>query len=353
MTGKSSSSRGVMSYFKMYPRDFIEGTIGMPLELKGGYLILLNLIYANGGRLVDDPHFISGVLGCSVRKWKSLRAELISRGKIDVENEMISNFRADLELESWREVRDKNAENRSRPNKINDLESPNHQNKEAEAEAEADISLSSLRSERDARARDPALDFSEPDFPEPEPLEVVEADPPDPVEAKPPDQSPPSKPEPPPDPPTARDRQRAIEAEFDETFWPAWPHKVGKPPARRAFAKARKAETLDRIMAGVERYIRDKPPDRPWLNPATFLNQERWADEPAKTLIRMNGNGDYDRKRNSTFSEAARKRLDELPGEFDRSRNSFFEAENLDAGAVLLERKRAPKVIEGCVVQRR
>lgn len=68
---------------------------------------------------------------------------------------------------------------------------------------------------------------------------------------------------------------------FDEIFWPAYQHKVGKPDAKRAFARALRAASLGQIMAGLDRYIREKPPDRPWLNPATFLNQQRWADQPA------------------------------------------------------------------------
>jgi hypothetical protein len=64
-------------------------------------------------------------------------------------------------------------------------------------------------------------------------------------------------------------------------FWEEWPHKVGKPAAERAFAKAFAKHDLEPIMAGLERYVRDKPPDRDWLNPATFLNQERFLDEPA------------------------------------------------------------------------
>ncbi len=65
-----------------------------------------------------------------------------------------------------------------------------------------------------------------------------------------------------------------------EKFWKPYPEKVGKPAAERAFAKHFKE--IDAITAGLERYIRDKPPDRQWLNPATFLNQQRWLDEPAK-----------------------------------------------------------------------
>lgn len=74
---------------------------------------------------------------------------------------------------------------------------------------------------------------------------------------------------------------REVEAEFDRQFWPAWPNKVGKPDALRAFAKARRKHDLGAILDGVQRYIANKPVDRPWLNPATFLNQERFNDAPA------------------------------------------------------------------------
>lgn len=75
---------------------------------------------------------------------------------------------------------------------------------------------------------------------------------------------------------------KEIAEEFSLRFWPIWPHKVGKPDAAKSFLSARrKGATCDEIIAGVERYVRDKPPDRPWLNPSTFLNQKRWEDEPA------------------------------------------------------------------------
>jgi hypothetical protein len=35
------------------------------------------------------------------------------------------------------------------------------------------------------------------------------------------------------------------------------------------------------LLAGVRRYIATKPEDHPWCNPATWLNQGRWEDEPA------------------------------------------------------------------------
>jgi hypothetical protein len=67
---------------------------------------------------------------------------------------------------------------------------------------------------------------------------------------------------------------------FDE-FWSAFPNKAGKRVAFSAYVAATKRADHSEIMAGLRRYVASKPADRPWLNPATFLNQDRWADEPA------------------------------------------------------------------------
>lgn len=72
----------------------------------------------------------------------------------------------------------------------------------------------------------------------------------------------------------------ALKTEFDTEFWPAYPNKVGKPDALKAFLRARNRAPLESIMAGLEAY-RHKTDDRPWCNPSTFLNQDRWNDQPA------------------------------------------------------------------------
>jgi hypothetical protein len=69
-------------------------------------------------------------------------------------------------------------------------------------------------------------------------------------------------------------------ADFDE-FYSAYPHKIGKANALKAFQSARKRAGLQEIMDGLRSYIDGKPIDRPWCNPATWLNQDRWADQPA------------------------------------------------------------------------
>ena len=91
-----------LPYYKRFPRDFLDGTIGMSLELKGAYAILLDLIYMRSGRLPDDAQYIAGQMGCSVRKWKSLRDELYAMGKINIDHGIISNSRADYLLEETR-----------------------------------------------------------------------------------------------------------------------------------------------------------------------------------------------------------------------------------------------------------
>jgi hypothetical protein len=64
-------------------------------------------------------------------------------------------------------------------------------------------------------------------------------------------------------------------------WYEGWPHKVGKQAAVRAFAKAIKLASLAELLDAEQRYVRDKPPDRAWCNPATWLNEHRWLDKPA------------------------------------------------------------------------
>lgn len=68
-----------------------------------------------------------------------------------------------------------------------------------------------------------------------------------------------------------------------EDFWSVYPNKVGKREAEKAFAKAIKRADLETILAGLRAYVA-KTDDRPWCNPATWLNQDRWEDRPATVI---------------------------------------------------------------------
>lgn len=83
-------------------------------------------------------------------------------------------------------------------------------------------------------------------------------------------------------------------SEFSE-FWSVYPTHVGKRAAFKAFARARQRAEHSEIIAGATRYAHD-PTRKPEFtaHPATWLNADRWLDEPIKTGVeaiieRMNG----------------------------------------------------------------
>src|SRR5690606_28513585 len=120
-------------------------------------------------------------LGCSVRKWSAIREELIARGKLQVHEGFISNFRADYLTEESRKYQDKQAEiaGKSRENK------GKAQPERSQSESEPDTTVTNV--------------------------------------------------------PVVLDRAKPTRAEIASgflTFWTVYPKKVGKDAAARAFSKA-------------------------------------------------------------------------------------------------------------------
>lgn len=127
-----------LPYYKAYPRDFFEGTIGLDFEDKAAYRLLLDLIYMHGGRLADDPRFIAGHLGCSVKKWNSLRLAILATGKIIVSDGYLGNLRADKELDSLKIMQGRQRENASKSKKIKDVAKATAEPKHSHTEPEPD-----------------------------------------------------------------------------------------------------------------------------------------------------------------------------------------------------------------------
>jgi hypothetical protein len=98
-------------------------------------------------------------------------------------------------------------------------------------------------------------------------------------------------------------RERAFDA-----FWTVYPHKVGKADASKAFERAASRVDTETLMAGLRRYVA-KTDDRPWCNPSTWLNQDRWTDEPAPPVARAGPAPSQ--PRNATL-QAARNLMDKL-----------------------------------------
>jgi len=74
----------------------------------------------------------------------------------------------------------------------------------------------------------------------------------------------------------------AADDAFD-AFWATYPRKEGKGQARKAWARAVKATPAETVIAGAQRYARQRAGQDPQYtaHPTTWLNGERWTDQPA------------------------------------------------------------------------
>ncbi len=71
-------------------------------------------------------------------------------------------------------------------------------------------------------------------------------------------------------------------ASFD-TWWDAYPRKVGKRTARTAYERACRRATPDTILAGVRTFRDDPNRDTAYTpHPTTWLNRDGWLDEPCQ-----------------------------------------------------------------------
>lgn len=69
-------------------------------------------------------------------------------------------------------------------------------------------------------------------------------------------------------------------AEDFAIFWSAYPRRTAKLAALKAYERARRLDSAENILAGVERYRRHLPEEVRFIcHPATWLNQGRWMDE--------------------------------------------------------------------------
>ncbi len=220
-------------YFRFFASDWLGGTRGMRATEVGIYITLIALMYDRAQPLIEDPKRLARQCGCTPKTFIEVLETLVEDEKIIRLDDGLWNKRVEKEFK-WREkssttAREAAQKRWGKPNEINDADMP------AQCDSNADAML----------------------FQNPEAIEVSNA--------------------------------RTVDDEFREVFWPKYPHKVGKAAALPAFRKARKKASLVEIMDGLERYIAAKPPDRSWCNPATFLNQERWADEPSPEDGRQTG----------------------------------------------------------------
>jgi hypothetical protein len=92
-------------------------------------------------------------------------------------------------------------------------------------------------------------------------------------------------------------------SDFREQFAEAYPHKVSMAAALAMLDEARKGGKVSwrGLLAGLACYRETKPEDRHWMNPKTWIEQERWNDKPARA------NGKHERHVADELAEEARR----------------------------------------------
>ncbi len=114
--------------------------------------------------------------------------------------------------------------------------------------------------------------------------------------------------------------EKGVESEF-ETFWKAYPKKVGKGAAEKSWKKIKaQGETLGFIIRALvwqkqsEQWKKENGQFIPM--PATYLNQTRWLDEPPKKTVSLESTykplpdiSDEDREANATMARSEMEKL--------------------------------------------
>lgn len=98
-------------WHRRFHSDALAGMLSLTLEERGAYQTVLDLIYDRGGPIADNERLLAGYMNVSLRKWRTLRASLINKGKISADDGVLTNRRAEKEIENGVKTARKLAEN--------------------------------------------------------------------------------------------------------------------------------------------------------------------------------------------------------------------------------------------------
>jgi len=114
-----------------YPKDWLIDTSRLPPDIRGNFIQIVCLIYAQGGAIENDNKWIAGVCGCSSRLVKSHVDYLVENNFLILQkNGKLSQKRAENELKTKRTHLERSSnggrtssENKRQSNKNSDLAS--------------------------------------------------------------------------------------------------------------------------------------------------------------------------------------------------------------------------------------
>jgi uncharacterized protein YdaU (DUF1376 family) len=236
------------TWMPFYVGDYLRDTQHLDAEKHGAYVLLILSYWVSGQPLPDDDEHLATVARLSLKRWKQIRP-VIARF-FGVENNEWRHKRVDIELAKAQQITNKRAAAGRASAQHRASKPPTHVGTHVEqVYQQTDQQTGEQTPQQTVRpSQSPSPSQEEKDSP--------------------------------PKPP----RKRGVNVDTPEfsSFWEAFPNKVGKGHARKAFSGALAKTDLAALLEAVQRYKRSKPPDQKWCNPSTFLNGERWLDEPAK-----------------------------------------------------------------------
>ncbi len=101
---------------------------------------------------------------------------------------------------------------------------------------------------------------------------------------------------------------KSLKREFEDIFWPPWPHKVDKANAVEVFIRVRKSGVeLEAIVGAIQPYKANKPEWQEYMGPAKWLRGRRWEDQHGTTTTSATPKADK-----AAMLAAHRKRMEEL-----------------------------------------
>ncbi len=251
-----------LPWFRCFPSALLGAMAGLEADDSLVYVTLLLRIYETGGPVHETARSLSRRTGLTERRAASALWRLIGQKKVtDLGDHLIDSESTHAEIQ-WQTERKAEQSSAGKASAAKRQKQPGEEKNEASGLADAVIGA-----EKTQQKHADALNGRSAD--DEQPLNQDERDK-DRSQEK----------------PTASPETRARESfpprAFDE-FWLRYPHKVGKLAAETSFDRVRKSGRVSYpvLMSGLDRYIASKPPDRSWCNPATWLNQGRYDDEPS------------------------------------------------------------------------
>lgn len=106
-------------WYKRYPSNWLSGVMGLSAEERGVYDTIIDLLYDRGAPIPDDDKELARITGCSsIRRYRAVKARLVSLRKVTVADGLVSNPRFERDLPASEDEAEKFAESGRRSGEV-------------------------------------------------------------------------------------------------------------------------------------------------------------------------------------------------------------------------------------------